>query len=148
MILDKDTRLGAAQAFTDADEKTTYSYDLGAPAVKRRIGTGTPLSLVFTVTTPAAGDSGSATDTIDFCVVEDSQADLSTSTVIQQRRVAAALLVVGAVVVVNIPPGEGTKQYIGGQVVNGTGDTISCNVDLIPTEHVPAYTAYAKGYSV
>jgi hypothetical protein len=149
MILDQLSRLAAALAFTDADVITTYSYDLGDVTPKRRIGTGTPLALVFTVTTPAAGDSASQTDANDFQVIDSSAADLGTATkVIAQRTIAGALLVAGAMVVVNIPPDAGTQRYIGGRIVMGTGDTLSANVDLVPLSHVQAFIAYNNGYEV
>jgi hypothetical protein len=149
MILDYQTRLATALAFTDSDVITTYSYDLGDVTPKRRIGDGTPMCLVFTITTAAAGDSASQTDTNKFQVVESTAADLGTAlTVIAERTVAGALLTAGAMVVVPIPPGTGSKRYIGGKIDMGTGDTLSANVDLIPLSHVQAFVAYNNGYEV
>jgi hypothetical protein len=149
MILDYQTRLATALAFTDADVITTYSYDLGDVTPKRRIGAGTPLAMVFTITTAAAGDSASQTDANIFEIIESTAADLGTAaTVIQSRTVAGALLTAGAMVVVNIPPGMGTKRYIGGRITMGTGDTLSANVDLIPLSHVQDFIAYNNGYEV
>ena len=148
MILDKLTQLGTAQAFTESDEKTTFSYDCGNPVVKNRVGTGERLSVVFVITTAAAGDSASITDTCDFCAVEDTVAALSGSTVIIQRRVPASELVPGKIIEVPLPSGKPTKRYLGGQVVLGASDTLSASSYIIPSDHVQEFTAYAKSYVV
>lgn len=149
MILDKLAKLGAAQAFTGSNEVTTDSYDCGNPTPKNRVGTGTRLSLMFVVTTAAAGDSASVTDTCDFAAVEDSGSNLATAKVIMiQRRVPAASLTVGAIVEVPIPIDRPLKRYIGGQVLLGTGDTLSADSYIVPSDHVQQFLAYAKGYAV
>ena len=148
MILDELLKLAAAQAFTDADEVTQNTLDLGNPTVKRRVGNGKPLSLVFVVTTAAAGDSASFTDTCDFKAVEDTAANLGTKTEIISRRVPAAELVAGAVIDVPLPVNKPTKRFLGGQVVLGTGDTVSASCYVVPTEDVQAFVPYAKGYAV
>lgn len=148
MILDRLAKLGAAQAFTENDEKTSFSYDCGNPTIKNRIGSGEKLSLMFVITTRAAGDSASITDTCDFCAVEDTSAALGSSVVIIQRRVPAAELVVGAVIEVPLPVGRPTKRYLGGQVVLGASDTLSADCYVVPSTHVQDFIAYAKGYAI
>jgi hypothetical protein len=148
MILDAYTRVASAQAITDADEVSASSIDLGNPTIKNRVGSGERLSAVFTITTAAAGDSASATDTCDLIVVEDTAATLASKTVIITRRVAAALLTAGSQFEVPLPSGTPTKRYLGGQVALGTGDTLSATIDIIPSEFVPSFLAYAKGYAV
>jgi hypothetical protein len=147
MILDILARLSNAQDFTEADEVSTDKYDCGNPTVKNRIGSGERLSLVFVITTAAAGDSASATDTFDLKAVEDTAADLSTKTEIISRRVPAAELVAGALFEVPLPSQKPTKRYLGGQIVSGTGDTVSASCYLVPSQHVPSFVAYAKGYT-
>lgn len=148
MILDVLARLADAQAFPDSDDVSASSYDLGNPTVKNRVGTGTKLSLVFVITTAAAGDSASMTDTFRFKAVEDTQASLATKTEIISRLVPGAELTVGAVIEVPLPSGKPTKRYLGAQVEIGTGDTVSADCYVVPSEHVPQFTAYAKGYTV
>lgn len=148
MILDILARLANAQAFSGSGAVSENTYDCGNPTIKNRVGTGTPLSLVFVVTTAAAGDSGSLTDTFDFKAVEDTAEALGTKTEIISRRVPGAELVVGAIIHVPIPVNKPTKRFLGGQVALGSGDTVSADCYIIPTEHVPAFTAYAKGYTV
>ncbi len=148
MILDKLLKIGAAQAFTDADEVTASSVDLGNVTPKRRVGTGERLSVIFVVTTAGAGDSGSATDTCDFAAIESAAADLGSPAVIIQRRVPSAELVVGKVIDVPLPADKPTLRYLGGKVTLGTGDTVSADVYVIPSDQVQAFAAYAKGYAI
>lgn len=148
MILDKLLQLAAAQAFTDADEVTENTVDLGNPTIKNRIGSGTRMSLVFVITTAAAGDSASVTDTCRLKAVEDTAANLSTKTEIVSRLVPAAELVAGAIVEIPLPVQKPTKRYLGGQVELGTGDTVSADCYVVPSDHVPAFVAYAKGYAI
>jgi hypothetical protein len=122
-------------------------YDLGR--VNQRIGSGERMSLIFVVTTKAAGDSGSLTDTFDFSVVSATAADLTTGQkVLETRRIPGADLVVGKLVEVPIPVGVPLQRYLGGKVAVGTGDTVSCECFIVPSTHVQDYFAYAKGYSV
>jgi hypothetical protein len=148
MILDKLARLdaGAPQDFSGAGAVSTDSYDLGA--VNQRTGSGEAMSIVFVVTTAAAGDSGSFTDTFDFSVVEDSASALSGAVAIETRRVPGAELVVGKVIAVAIPPGKPTKRYLGGKVAVGSGDTVSCEIFIVPAIYLQDYFATAKSYAV
>ena len=148
MILDKYLQLAVAQAFTDADEVSENTIDLGNPTIKNRVGSGERLSLAFVITTAAAGDSASATDTTDLVAVEDTAANLGTKTEIISRRVPASELVAGAIFEVPLPSNKPTKRYLGAQVVQGAGDTVSATIYVIPSEHMPSFLAYAKGYSV
>jgi hypothetical protein len=121
MILDKNARLdaGAAQDFSGAGAVTTDAYDLGR--VNQRIGSGERMSLIFVVTTKAAGDSGSFTDTFDFSVVSATAADLTTGQkVLETRRIPGADLVVGKLVEVPIPVGVPLQRYLGGKVAVGS----------------------------
>ena len=146
MILDILARLANAQAFTDSDLVSENTYNL--QQANRRVGTGTKLSLVFVITTAAAGDSASLTDTCRFMAVEDSQASLATAREIISRLVPAADLAVGAIIEVPLPSQTPTLQYLGAKVDLGTGDTVSADCYVIPSDQVQAFFAHAKGYSV
>lgn len=148
MILDKLLKVAAAQAFTASNEVSASSVDLGNPTIKNRVATGNKLSAIFVVTTAAAGDSASQTDTFDLAVVEDTQASLATKTSIISRRVPGAELLVGAMFEVPLPAGKPTKRYLGVQALLGTGDTVSFDAYIVPSEDVPQFTAYAKSYAV
>lgn len=148
MLIDKHAKLGDAQAITDADAYTTDTYDLGNVTPKRKAGAGEALSLVFIVTTKAAGDSASFTDTFDFMAVQSANANLSSHDVMIQRRVPGSELVAGKLIEIPLPSDRPTKQYIGGRVEIGTGDTVSVTSFIVPREFVPALESYAKGYAV
>jgi hypothetical protein len=148
MILDAYLKCAAAQAFTDADEVSASSIDLGNPTIKNRIGTGERMSMVFVVTTAAAGDSASITDTCRLKVVEDTASTLATKTEIISRLVPAAELTANAIFDVPLPAQKPTKRYIGAQVELGTGDTVSMSAYLVMSDQVQAFVAYAKGYAV
>lgn len=150
MILDKLLELSKAQAVTDADAYSTNTLDLGNVTPKREIGTGEPLALVVVVTTAAAASGAPATftNTFDFMAVQSVNANLSAHDVMAQRRVPAAELGAGKIVVVPIPPGRPTKQFIGARYELGTGDTISVSAWILPQSFVQAFLAYAKNYVV
>jgi len=146
MILDKLTQLSAAQAITSADAYGGSVYDCGNVTPKRRIGAGTPLSIVVAVTTAAAGDGASFTDTFDFMAVQSVNENLSSHTVMIQRRIAGASLVAGLVFELPIPADMPTARWIGVRYELGTDDTVSVSAWIVPREHVQAFMAYAKGY--
>jgi hypothetical protein len=151
MILDKLAELSNAQAVTSADAYSDYSFDLGNITPKHRIGTGTPLSVVFVVTTAAAADGGSFTDTFDFIVVASANANLSSHVELIKRRIPGASLVAGFTFDVPIPQGMQSAvalRYLGARYELGTDDTISVSAYIVPTEHVGAWMTYAKGYSI
>lgn len=147
MYLDKALELARAQAIV-ASAYTTNTVDLDNPSVANRIGSGEDLTTVWVVTTSAAGDSASFTDTFDFLVVSSAAENLSGHTELIKRRIAAALLVAGYTFEVPIPKGRPTQRYIGGRVEVGSGDTVSVSCYIVPRDFVQDFTAYAKGYAV
>lgn len=148
MILDSYLKVATAQAFTDADEVSASSVDLGAPTIKNRVGTGEDLCCIFQITTAAAGDSASATDTCRLKIVEDTQSSLATKTEVISRLIPAASLTANSLWEVPMPKGSPTKRYIGAQVELGTGDTLSASAWFVPRDHVQDFLAYAKGYAI
>ncbi len=148
MILDKLARLdgGAPQNFSGSGAVSTDSYDTGG--VNHRVGSGEPLSLVFVVTTKAAGDSASFTDTFDFSILEDDDSALGSPVIVETRRVPGADLVVGKIIEVPIPVGKPALRYLGAKVAVGSGDTVSCEIFIAPRSHVQDYFAYPKNYVV
>jgi hypothetical protein len=148
MILDKLLQLSVAQDVVDTDAYSTNTIDLDDPTVKNRIGTGEPMSVVVVVTTAAAGDSASFTDTFDFIFVESINANLGSHVEVIKRRIPGASLVAGYMFEVPIPIGTPAKQYCGMRYEIGSGDTVSVSAYMVPREHVQAFLAYAKGYAI
>ncbi len=144
-FLDKLTASGGV-AVTSSDAYTDYSKDLGNVTPKRQVGTGTRLSLMFVVKT--AGSAVSATDTSDFIAVQSVNANLTSHDEIIKRRIPQASMRVGAIIEVPIPVATPTKRYLGGRVELGTGDTVTVDCYLIPSDHIQAFLAYAKGFAV
>jgi hypothetical protein len=144
MILDDLLKLGAAQNVTAAGLVSTNTIDLDDPVIRRRVGTGEALSAVWTVTTAAVVSA----NTFDFQILQSVNADLSSPTVIAQRRVLGANLTLGAVVEMTIPKGTPTARYLGTKVLAGAGDTVSVSTYVVPRDHVPEFTPYAKGYNI
>jgi hypothetical protein len=145
MLLDAFEALARTpQDVTDTDAYTTNAKDLGSVTPNREIGAGEPLSIIFAVTTAAAG----STDTTDFLAVQSANANLSSHTELAVKRIANALLTAGALVVLPIPAGSVTARYIGGRVELGSGDTISIESYIIPSSFVQSFKAYASGFLV
>ena len=141
MIADALLQLASAQAFTSSDEVTTNTVSIEDA---RQLGDGEPLCLVFNITTAATGDGGSQTDATSFRVVTDTVAALSSPTNVAEVTRLNATLTAGAQVVVLIPPGPLTELFLGGQVVLGTGDTVSADCFVAPLSFVPK--RFAGGY--
>lgn len=151
MQLDKLAELSTLQAVTSADAYSDFSYDLGNVTPKRRIGTGEALSIVVIVTTAAAGDGGSFTDTFDFIAVASANANLSSHLELIKRRIPGAKLTAGFAFDIPIPQvlyNTEALRYLGARYELGTDDTITVSAYLVPTSHVGAWLAYAKGYSI
>lgn len=148
MILDVLGRLMSAQAVSSSDAVSASSYDLGNVTPKRRVGTGEPLVLLFVVTTAAAGDSGSMTDTFRLRAISSAAEALTSPTILSERRVTGAQLTAGAIFAVEVPVSTPNARYLGAQVDVGTGDTVSLSCYVVPRNFVQDFVAYAKGYSV
>lgn len=149
MPFDALTQVSNAQAFTDADEVSTSSVDLGASTPARRIGDGEPMCGVFCVDVAAAGDGGSFTASVEFQVISSAADTLTSPTVLASRTIAGSLLAAGSLVVVPIPPGTPAQRYIGAKLVLGSGDTITATVFVPhPLSMVQKLMSYARGYVV
>lgn len=147
MILDALGLLSNAQSVSAA-AYSTNTIDLGSVTPARRIGNGAPLAIVFVITTAAAGDSGSMTNTFDFLAVQSSNADLSSHDEMAKCRRPGTELVAGKTFALDIPIDRPTKRYIGARYEPGTGDTFGVSAYLVPRDHVQQFLAYAKSYSI
>ena len=140
MILDALTQLADAQAVTDTDAYTLYSYDLGNVTPKRGVGAGEPLALVFTVDVAAAG----STDTTDLQLVTSASANLSDHIDLSVWRIANASLTIGSKWVIPFPSGTNMYlRYVGGRVELGSGDTITVSANIVPLSFVENHETYA-----
>lgn len=143
MALDKDLKIAAALAVTAAGVVSTHMVDLGAPTVKRRVGTGTPLGILVKVTTAAAGDGSSLTDTFRFQAISSAASNGSNPTVLAEIQPPATDLVVGAHFVIPIPPGTPKQQYLGAFFDAGADDTVAVDAYVAPIAAIQQYLAHA-----
>lgn len=145
MILDGLLALAStAQDITDSDAYTTNTIDLEVADPQRDVFAGEPMSVVFIVTTAAAG----STDTTDFLAVNSANANLSSHAELAVRRVANANLTAGAIIDLPIGSNAPPLRYVGGRVELGSGDTVSIKAYLIPSSFVQAFRAQASGFLV
>ena len=141
MLRDALTQLADGQAFTAGTTYTTYCYDTGNTTPKRDMGAGEPLALVFSLGVAAAG----STDTTSFAATSGTSATNGATGAkeLASAVIANALLTIGSQHVIVIPPSANIQRYIYGRVVLGSGDTVTCDVDLMPLSMVPKQANYA-----
>lgn len=148
MVLDSLAKLMDAQAVASSDQVSASSYDLGNVTPKRQVGTGEPLSLLFIVTTAAAGDAGTLTDAFVISAIGSAAAALTTPTTHISRTILAADLTAGSIHEVPVPVGTPILRYLGAHVDAGSGDSVSFDCYVVPRSMVQAFLAYAKGYAI
>ena len=153
MFLDALLRVANAQTFNGASEVSADSVDLGVVPASgvpgRQVGTGEPLVLAFFVETAAAA-TGAGTAQYLINVVQADNAALSTNKeVIASVTKTEAQLTAGAVVIVPIPTGVPTRQFIGGEVdLPLSSSTVVGSMFFGPRDFVDAWIAYKRGYTV
>lgn len=148
MFVDSLTLLSDAQALT-ATAYSTNTIDLGSVTPKREIGGGEPLALVVSV--DVAADFTTGDETYQFNFVQSANANLSSDDDLAMRAVSAASsgLAAGTIVVVPVPQGSVTKQYIGAQyVLAGTTPTITVTAFITLQSMLQMFKAYASGFTV
>ena len=126
MYVDKQCLLSDAQDLSqDAGNfYSTNTYNLGHT---KDPGTGNPLYVVICVD-EAFTSAGSAT--VKFVVIDEADTTLDDSSVeiIATRAIAYTTLTAGKVIVIPIPAGLITQQYIGLKYVIGTATTTAGTV--------------------
>ena len=128
MILDFQLQVSSAQDLsqTASDYYSTkvvnMSHILGDP------GGGEPFYLIINVV-EAFTSAGSAT--VQFAVIDEANTTLDGSSVIivQTRAIAIATLTAGKIIVIPIPAGIITQQYLGVRYDIGTATTTAGTVD-------------------
>ena len=139
MRLDDALKLGAAQAIVDTDAYLTNRIlDFGDTTPRSDPGAGEPMCIVFCVDIAAAG----STDTSDLIAVNSENDNLAAHSEVGKRRIANALLTAGSIHIVPVPPGAITKQFFGGRVELGSGDTITVSAWYAPLSAVQQYDRY------
>lgn len=147
MILDALTRLSNSQApAAGATTVSTNSYDLGDHTPDRQIGDGEPIAVIFTIEskTPSA-------DTYTFQVIQADNDALTTNV----RVIAKSPIVTGAQltaarnqVVVAIPPGFPTQQFIGTSYILGAADAAVVSAHIQPMSMISSLKDYASAIVV
>ena len=127
MYVDKQCLLSDSQDLSqDAGNfYSTYTYNLGSTTGDP--GSGNPLYVVICVDA-AFTSAGSAT--VKFVVIDEADTTLDDSSVeiIATRAIAYTTLTAGKVIVIPIPAGLITQQYIGLKYVIGTATTTAGTV--------------------
>lgn len=149
MILDKQTRLAAAQNLTASGATTDY-YDCGAA---RNLGEGEPMAMMFTIT--ADTDYGTTDEAYTFALQGDDNTSFSSPTTIESKLYSLAngnapgtFLKAGAVVVLPIPPGL-TERYLRGYLtLGGTTPIVTFNCDIVPLSSARKVTDYPSNFQV
>lgn len=144
MILDLQTLLSDAQAFTGAATVSTNVIDLGAVTPKRQIGDGEPEGVGVIV--DVASGAGS-THTME--IIQSATSNMASPDIIASMTILAAVLVAGYKFFLAIPPGFPTKEFIAFRNTS-TGGTTTITVTAWATlqSMFDKGQTYAKGYTV
>jgi hypothetical protein len=148
MFMDALLMVSDAQALT-ATALSTNTVDLGAPTVKRRIGTGEPIVLAVQIDTGADFTTGD--ETYEVQIIQSAAANLSSADILARFPLLAAsgALGTGKKFSLPIPAGFPNKQYLGANyVLAGTTPSVTLTASFMPRSMAEAeYTYYPKGYS-
>lgn len=125
-MLDKETLLSDSQDLsqTAGSYYSTYAYNLGSTDDP---GSGKPIGVMICVD-EAFTSSGSAT--VQFCVIDESDTTLDSSSVIivQTDDIAYTTLTEGKTIFLPFPSGLITQQYVGMRYDIGTATTTAGTV--------------------
>jgi hypothetical protein len=141
MILDLQTFLSTAQAFTGGATISTNVYDCGVPSPKRD---GEALCVACTVTVAAGAGS---THTME--ILQSAASNMSSPDVIASMTILAAVLVAGYTFALVIPPGFPTKEFIAFRNTSTGGTTtITLNARVTPVSALEELRTFPKGYVI
>ena len=142
MILDALNRLSNSQAPTQgATTVSAASYDLGDVSPDRAVGDGEPLAVVFNIEakTPSA-------DTYTFQVIQADNAALTSNVrVITRTAVLTGAQITAAKnqIVLVIPPGYPTQEFIGASYILGASDALTVSAFIQPLSMISKLKDYA-----
>ena len=139
MRFDIQNQLCRAQAFTGAATVSDYAYKKQSAAQDLSIG-----RLMCVVVFPTVAAGGGSTHTWE--VVQAANKDLNSGLeVIATAVVLAANMTVGDKVVIPIPQGSMSKQYIGlRNTSTGGTTTVTADAYLMPLDEVDAFKSFPK----
>lgn len=140
-IIDQNTRLGSAQAFTSTGGVATDAYPLAAAG--EDIARGVPLGIRFSLSAVSA-----ASGTLQFQVVSATASDGTTGQVVLVTTAAITdtTLAAGAEIVLPIPANRipATATHLTGKIVLASSGTCTATIDLGPLDTMPSvYKAYS-----
>ena len=147
MITDKNLRVSADQTLVLKDDSAVSSNSIDL-SVARDVGEGKELFFNFAITTAV-----SAGTSVEFKVVIDDKADLSTATTIASSgAIVKASLTKGKNIVVPIPPQVGSKgkRYLGATytvVGDNSAGAGAVTADIVETIQ-DGKKFYTSGFSV
>ncbi|KKK95205.1 hypothetical protein LCGC14_2675150 [marine sediment metagenome] len=127
MILDSLLLLSSAQDFSQTTGDY-YSTNVINASVTRDIGPGEQLALIVVV--DEAFTSSSSTATVIFSVIDEADTTLDSSSVeiVKTDTLVVTRLTLGKIIVIPIPAGLITQQYLGMRVDIGTDTTTAGTV--------------------
>ena len=127
MILDSLLLLSSAQDFSQTTGDY-YSTNVINASVTRDIGPGEMLALIIVV--DEAFTSSSSTATVIFSVIDEADTTLDSSSVeiVKTDTLVVTRLTLGKIIVIPIPAGLITQQYLGMRVDIGTDTTTAGTV--------------------
>ena len=127
MILDSLLKLSDAQDFSQSTGDF-YSTNVINASVTRDIGPGETLALFVMV--DAAFTSSSSTATVKFSVIDEADTTLDSSSVeiVSSDTLVVTRLTLGKIIIIPIPSGLITQQYLGMRVDIGTDTTTAGTV--------------------
>jgi hypothetical protein len=156
MILDKNLRLAEASAFTSGGSGAVYAPNSIDLLVNRDVGQGTPVYVVFTITTTFAGSgSGGSLRIFSASGVDGNGAVNAGINVIASMDVDDTALVAGKQYVMPIPPHtfnpatgalNNGQQYLSAGIFSGAAITaLAMTIDVALT-YQDGKKFYASGF--
>jgi hypothetical protein len=141
MILDLQTYLSTAQAFTGAATVSANVYDCGLPSPKRD---GEPLCVACTVTVAAGAGS---THTME--IIQSATSNMASPDIIASMTILAAVLVAGYTFALVIPPGFPTKEFISFRnTATGGTTTVTLDARVTPVSALEELRTFPKGFVI
>lgn len=136
---DIENQLSVAQAFTGGATVSTNSYKKQTAAQDISIG-----RLIALICLPTVAAGAGSTHTLQAIMATD--AALTTSiTVLATVTVLAADFILGSEVVIPIPQGVLSKQYLGFRNSSSGGSTtVTLDVYIVPQDEIPVYKPFPK----
>lgn len=141
MYLDKLGLFSDAQALT-ASAQATNVLDLTAPSVKRQIGAGKTLWVIFSI--GVAADITTGDETYQFDLYTSAAANMSSPVNLGSRVIPAASLPAGALIAMAVPQDSMLEYFSPHYTLGGTTPSVTVT-SWITDEQPPEHSVYASG---